>query len=166
MPPARPAAGRASTVIDVDTTSTLVTFRLGVREYATSLLDVREVVRLQGVADLPGMARPLAGVLDLRGTAVPVLDLRAGPPADSRGDVLVVERPDGSGRRTPVGVAVDQVRAVVPAGELSAAGAAARVLPCYVIQVLRGAAGVVFLVDLQQLVDAVTGDQPVALPQT
>ncbi len=56
----------------------LVTFRVGSREYATPLADVREVVRLQGLADLPGMRPPLAGVLDLRGTALPVLDLRVG----------------------------------------------------------------------------------------
>ena len=69
--------------------SGLVTFVLGERDYATALSAVREVVRLEGLADLPGMTPPLAGVLDLRGTALPVLDLRSG--AASRGDVLVLE---------------------------------------------------------------------------
>ena len=55
--------------------SQLVTFVLGEREYATPLSVIREVVRLEGLADLPGMTPPLAGVLDLRGTALPVLDL-------------------------------------------------------------------------------------------
>ena len=62
--------------------SGLVTFRLGDREYATPLADVREVVRLEGLVDLPGMPPPLAGVLDLRGAALPVLDLR--PAANAR----------------------------------------------------------------------------------
>jgi len=130
-------------------TTGLVTFRLGEREYATPLTEVREVVRLQDLAALPGMAPPLAGVLDLRGTALPVLDLR--PVPGERGDVLVVER----GGAEQVGVAVDRVRAVVRAGELPPAGSADRVvLPGYVVDVLRGADGVVFLVDLHAMVEA------------
>lgn len=139
----------------------LVTFRLGEREYATPLSDVREVVRLEGLADLPGMTPPLAGVLDLRGTALPVLDLRTGAVPGARGDVLVLERERADGSEglvdgSTIGVAVDQVRAVVQAGELSPAGASPDqgVLPSYVVEVLRGELGVVFLVDLVKMVDS------------
>ncbi|MGZ6792107.1 MAG: chemotaxis protein CheW [Mycobacteriales bacterium] len=129
--------------------SGLVTFVLGEREYATPLSSVREVVRLEGLADLPGMEPPLAGVLDLRGTALPVLDLRRGDPS-ARGDVLVLENDD----LTLVGVAVDRVRAVVDEGALAPGGATGDELPSYVLEVLRGAHGPVFLVDLQRMVDA------------
>lgn len=139
----------------------LVTFRLGAREYATPLQAVREVVRLEGLADLPGMTAPLAGVLDLRGTALPVLDLRVGAGPDARGDVLVLERAHADGTEglvdgSSVGVAVDQVRAVVGPGELLPAGASAQegVLPAYVVEVLRGKDSVVFLVDLAAMVDS------------
>jgi purine-binding chemotaxis protein CheW len=134
----------------------LVTFVLGEREYATPLSSIREVVRLEGLADLPGMTPPLAGVLDLRGTALPVLDLRIGSAsapatgADARGDVLVLEGDDGQ----MVGVAVDKVRAVVEQDELTEAGDAGQELPPYVVQILRHAAGPVFLVDLPRMVDA------------
>jgi len=140
--------------------SGLVTFRLGQREYATPLSDVREVVRLEGLTDLPGMVPPLAGVLDVRGSALPVLDLRRGAAGD-RGDVLVLERGGADGRGglldgSTVGVAVDQVRAVLPEGALPLAGAPTEqgVLPGYVVEVLRGASGVVFLVDLARMVDS------------
>ncbi|MGB8650946.1 MAG: chemotaxis protein CheW [Mycobacteriales bacterium] len=129
--------------------SGLVTFALGEREYATPLSSVREVVRLEGLADLPGMTPPLAGVLDLRGTALPVLDLRLGD-RDARGDVLVLEGADGQ----LLGVAVDRVRAVVEEGELGVGGAAGDELPDYVVEVLRGTAGPVFLVDLTRMVDS------------
>lgn len=129
--------------------SGLVTFVLGEREYATPLSSVREVVRLEGLADLPGMEPPLAGVLDLRGAALPVLDLRRGDPS-ARGDVLVLENDD----LTLVGVAVDRVRAVVDEGALAPGGATGDELPSYVLEVLRGAHGPVFLVDLQRMVDA------------
>ena len=135
----------------------LVTFRLGEREYATPLGDVREVVRLQGLADMPGMAPPLAGVVDLRGSALPVLDLRPGAAYEGRrGDVLVLEAVQAEGGT--VGVAVDQVRAVVADGELSPAGTSTGdVLPSYVVDVLRGPDGVVFLVDLAAMVDSARG---------
>jgi purine-binding chemotaxis protein CheW len=135
----------------------LVTFRLGEREYATPLSAVREVVRLEGLEDMPGMTPPLAGVLDLRGTALPVLDLRTGVVPGARGDVLVLERPEGGlVDGSTVGVAVDQVRAVVAAGELAPAGASPDhgVLPAYVVEVLRGQTGLVLLVDLVRMVDS------------
>lgn len=134
--------------------SGLVTFVLGDREYATPLSSVREVVRLEGLADLPGMTPPLAGVLDLRGTALPVLDLRQGAGAETRGDVLVLESSSQDGDESFVGVAVDKVQAVVDDSELSGDGAASDELPAYVVQVLRGARGPVFLVDLRRMVEA------------
>ena len=135
------------------TAGDLVTFSLGDRDYCTPLASVREVVRLQGLADLPGMEPPLAGVLDLRGTALPVLDLRMD--ADARGDVLVVDRESGL-----VGIAVDRVRAVVASDALPPAGAsrdgdAGGVLPAYVTEVLRGPDGPVFRVDLETMVESV-----------
>jgi purine-binding chemotaxis protein CheW len=127
----------------------LVTFVLGTREYATPLSAIREVVRLEGLADLPGMTPPLAGVLDLRGTALPVLDLRLGDVA-ARGDVLVMESTEDN----LIGVAVDRVHSVVDAGELTQAGGAGEELPAYVLEVLRGPLGTVFLVDLPAMVDS------------
>jgi purine-binding chemotaxis protein CheW len=129
----------------------LVTFQLGERDYATPLSSIREVVRLEGLADLPGMTPPLAGVLDLRGMALPVLDLRLGDPG-ARGDVLVLE--SAASADGFIGVAVDRVRAVVDAGELAAAGGGTEELPSYVTEVLRGPRGTVFLVDLPAMVDS------------
>ena len=129
--------------------SQLVTFVLGEREYATPLAVIREVVRLEGLTDLPGMTPPLAGVLDLRGAALPVLDLRSATGKQGRGDVLVMD-----GEESPVGIAVDRVSAVVDAEELGQGGAAGDELPSYVQQVLRGKSGPVFLVDLAEMVTA------------
>lgn len=130
----------------------LVTFRLGSREYATALCSVREVVRLEGLADLPGMTPPLVGVIDLRGSALPIMDLRTGERC-ARGDVLVLDLAGA-----PVGVAVDQVRAVIDS--LPSAGGDHGALPDYVQDVLRGSDGPVFLVELTALLAAVRAAVP------
>lgn len=125
-----------------------VLFRLGERTFATRLDEVREIVRLQGLERLPGMTPPLAGVIVLRGMPVPVLDVRApGSPEDS-GDVLVVD----SGADT-VGVAVDEVSAVLHPDELPAGDAAPKALPGYVVGVHTYRGRPVLLVNLPALLD-------------
>lgn len=133
--------------------SDYVAFRLDGRDLATRIELVREVVRLGELVTLPGMTPPLAGVLDLRGTSLPVVDVRAVP--GGPGDVLVLS---DEGRE--YGFACDSVAAVVGAETLAVEESSARSsLPPYVEAVLRGSAGPVFLVDVRQMAGAV--DLPV-----
>ncbi|HVE97809.1 MAG TPA: chemotaxis protein CheW [Mycobacteriales bacterium] len=128
-----------------------VTFRLDGCDYATRIADVREVVRLAELTRLPGMSAPLAGILDLRGTSLPVLDIRSREA--SPGDVLVLNV-DG----TDYGFACDRVTAVLDTGLLppeEGGAASGGALPGYVEQVLRGPDGAVFLVDVK----AMAGDR-------
>lgn len=126
-----------------------VMFRLAQRTFALRLDEVREIVRLDGLERLPGTRPPMAGVIVLRGDPLPVLDVRAEGSPDDDGDVLVMEL-DGD----PVGVAVDQVLAVLSADELpEGAGGASKNLPSYVEGVRRTSAGPVLLVDLQRMLD-------------
>ena len=125
-----------------------VTFRTGGRELAGRLSDVREVVRATGVEPLSGARAPVTGLLVLRGTPVPVVDLRSAPDAGGSGDVLVLETPTGV-----LGLAVDGVVAVldpddlVPAHERIGDG-----LPAYVLEVRRDRSGApVFVVSLAAL---------------
>ena len=132
-----------------------VTFRLGGRAYATRIDDVHEVVRLADLVSLPGMQAPLAGVFDLRGTSLPVLDIRETP--GGPGDVLVLQA-DG----LDFGFACDAVIAVVSADDLlpeESEVASSGVLPSYVEGVLRGPSGAVYLVDIQ----AMAGNEAAAL---
>jgi chemotaxis signal transduction protein len=124
-----------------------VLFRLGARTFATVLDDVREIVRLDGLEELPNMTPPLRGVLVLRGVPLPVLDVRP-TAAGAGGDVLVLQVAD-----EPVGVAVDQVVAVVSSDELPDGGVPPRSLPPYVVGVRQGPGGPVLLVDIHALLD-------------
>ena len=129
-----------------------VTFRLGEREFAAALDGIREVLRLEGLAALPGMVAPMAGVVELRGTPLPVMDLR--PAGAQRGDVLVLAEGDDA-----IGVAVDGVIAVRDTGDLRSGGDASvpAGLPSYVVEVLRDTATdkPVLLVDLRRMLDLV-----------
>jgi chemotaxis signal transduction protein len=129
-----------------------VTFRLGERVYAAALPCVREIVRLEGLEELPGMTAPLVGVLEVRGFPLPVLDGRPLPADGSPrvGDVLVLE---ATAAFDAVGVVVDRVVSVLDEGELRKNSVAAPLgsLPSYVVDVLHGANGQVFMVDLRQI---------------
>ena len=124
-----------------------VLFRMGERDLAGRLEQIREVVRASGVEALPGMRAPVTGILVLRGSPLPVVDLRSG---DNRaGDVLVLAA-EGRGA---LGVAVDRVVAVLPHDALGVdAAPLPDEMPTYVEGVLRGPSGEpVLLVEVSML---------------
>jgi chemotaxis signal transduction protein len=132
-----------------------VTFEMAGREMAGSLDEVREVVRATGIEALSGSRAPVTGLLELRGTPVPVVDLRTAADPDGRGDVLVLTTTEGL-----LGLAVDKVRAVVGEEDLVRDGAeASRVgsLPAYVREVRHDQHGrPVLVVSLMALAGLVT----------
>lgn len=114
----------------------LLSCRLDGQSYALLLGDVREIRSFESPLRVAGTAAALLGVIDLRGTIVPVLDLRLqlGMPAQATaggGAVVIVER---GGR--PVGLRVDSVSDVLdlPAGAMrplpALAAGPARALLC------------------------------------
>lgn len=56
--------------------SELLSFRLGAEEYAVDLLCVQEIRSFQPPTRIAGAADQVLGVLNLRGTIVPIVDLR------------------------------------------------------------------------------------------
>jgi purine-binding chemotaxis protein CheW len=125
-----------------------LTFRLDEQTFALGLDEVREIVRLDGLEPLPGTSPPMAGVIVVRGNPLPVLDVRTAGASDA-GDVLVIGVDDDQ-----VGVAVDEVLAVLSADDLPAAAEPpARSLPPYVVGVRHSGNGPVLLVDVHRLLD-------------
>ena len=72
----------------------LLTFRLAQQEYALDIMSVREIRGWTQATSLPHAPPCLKGVINLRGTVLPVLDLacRLGLPARQQGsrDVIIV----------------------------------------------------------------------------
>jgi purine-binding chemotaxis protein CheW len=54
----------------------LVVFRIGSEEFAADIMLTKEVVLMREITPVPGTESYVEGVMNLRGTLVPVLDLR------------------------------------------------------------------------------------------
>lgn len=109
----------------------LVVFRLGTTEFGLDVFRVHEVLRYQPVTPVPRAPAFVAGVIDLRGALLPVIDLRrhlqlTDSAADAETRILVV---DHEGER--LGLVVDAVVEVLRVPETALAAP-----PAYV----RGAA--------------------------
>ena len=132
-----------------------VTFVMAGRELAGALDEVLEVVRATGVEELTGSRAPVSGLLELRGTPVPVVDLRSGADPADDGDIMVLSTPQGV-----LGLAVDRVSSVLGPDDLVAPDPAEpcpRGLPTYVVEVRRDPAGrAVLVVSLLALAGLVT----------
>ena len=93
----------------------VLTFMLGTEEYAVDILRIREIIRMRPITAVPRAPAFVPGVLSLRGTILPIVDLRMRlrlPAAgfDKRTRILVVAADDGE----LFGLLVDEVRNVVP----------------------------------------------------
>ncbi|HHU64027.1 MAG TPA: chemotaxis protein CheW [Clostridiales bacterium] len=55
----------------------LVLFNLGDDEYGVNILDVQEIIKPQEVTKVPDNPEFIEGIINLRGTVVPIIDLKS-----------------------------------------------------------------------------------------
>jgi purine-binding chemotaxis protein CheW len=101
-----------------------LTFLLGADMFAIGILAVKEIIEYNGVTAVPQMPACISGVINLRGAAVPVLDLarrleRAPSPPTKRTCIIVLEVVQDENAFV-IGVLVDAVSAVIdiPAADI------------------------------------------------
>ena len=94
-----------------------LTFHLGASHYAVPVRLVREVVRLCPITSVPQMPDHVRGVINLRGTVLAVLDLRAkfgmAPVVYGDRSCIIVFEHRAEGRLTRIGAIVDAVDDVI-----------------------------------------------------
>lgn len=94
-----------------------LTFMLDGAQYALGILAIKEIIEYGHVTVVPLMPAWVRGVINLRGSVVPVMDLSARfgrqPCAVTRRSCIVVVEVETSGERRNVGVMVDAVNAVL-----------------------------------------------------
>ena len=66
-----------SKIMDTSEGEQFVTFSLANEEYGVDIMKVQEIIGYQGFTKIPNLPPFIKGVLNLRGTVVPVIDLRA-----------------------------------------------------------------------------------------
>ena len=109
---------------DTGHTGQYLTFQLAGEVFAIGILAIREILEYASLTTVPMMPAYVRGVINLRGSVVPVLDLmvrfgRAPAEATKRTCIVIVEITT-HGERQVFGVVVDSVNAVldIPASEI------------------------------------------------
>ncbi|WP_421683095.1 purine-binding chemotaxis protein CheW [Stutzerimonas urumqiensis] len=106
-----------------------LTFSLGEEMFAVGIQRVREIIEYGNVTTVPMMPRFVKGVINLRGSVVPVIDLSArfgrGVGAIHRRTCIVIIEIEHDGAQQELGVVVDSVSEVldIPATEIEPAPA-------------------------------------------
>lgn len=92
------------------TSEKYLTFFLGAETYGMPILSVKEIIGMTDITPMPGMPVAVRGVINLRGSIIPVVDLRLKfgmqeRAYDNRTCIIVVEsgRRDDGARRTAEG---------------------------------------------------------------
>ena len=97
--------------------SQILRFQLAGEEYAFDVLKTREVLSVIKTTPLPSALEFLAGVINLRGSIIPVVDLRKkfGLPAveDTVDTSIIIVEIEANGEKTVIGAIVDAVKGVL-----------------------------------------------------
>lgn len=136
-----------------------VTLAVDADIYAVAASSVSEIVLLQPLTRIPAMPPCIRGLMNLRGTVIPVIDLarQLGVGETAIGEqtcVAVVDVPDSDGARSLMGVISDEVRDVVmlDESEIDAAPAfGSRVNPAFLAGVTRIRERHVLVLDLARI---------------
>jgi|SRR5947209_744955 len=94
-----------------------LTFFIGREEYAVGILRVREIIEYTDVTRVPGVPAHIRGVINLRGSVVPVVDLGSKFGAEhavaTRTSCIVIVETHLDGQMLVAGVLADSVSQVV-----------------------------------------------------
>jgi len=113
--PVRQASG--GNAADTQERQQYLTFLLGGEVFAIGILVIKEIIEYGNVTVVPMMPGFVRGVINLRGSVVPVIDLAARfgrkPVQQTRRTCIVIIEVEADGERQDVGVVVDAVNAVM-----------------------------------------------------
>ena len=94
-----------------------LTFMIGSEEYAVSLLKVKEIIEYDTVTQIPKTPDWIRGVINLRGSVVPVIDLavkfRQTPSVAGKMTCIVITEVRSGDEASVMGVMADSVRQVI-----------------------------------------------------
>ncbi len=149
---------QASDNLIMDKLGQFLSFSLGGEEYGADILKVREIRGWEDVRAIPDTPEYIKGVLDLRGTIVPIIDLRSRFNLDqveyNPTTVVIVFSVEVETHQATVGVVVDSVSDVleVEMGEIkSAPDFGTKINTKYIIGMLSQEGRMIILLDVDKL---------------
>ena len=71
------SAGRQSTLAATADSMQLISFKLGEETYGIEITTIREIIRMGQITQVPETPHYIKGLINLRSTVIPVIDLRA-----------------------------------------------------------------------------------------
>lgn len=97
-------------------TKQYLTFRIGEEDYALEVSNVREILEFTAITKVPKTPEYMRGVINLRGSVVPVLDMRLKFNLTEKKETIdtciIVLEVDIDGEKTIIGALVDSVQEV------------------------------------------------------
>ncbi|HWZ44966.1 MAG TPA: chemotaxis protein CheW [Candidatus Saccharimonadales bacterium] len=138
-----------------------LTFLLAGEEYAISILKVKEIIEYDTVTTVPKTPKWIRGVINLRGSVVPVVDLRIKfgleeRPVTKTTCIVIVEGTWGSGN-TLMGViadAVSQVMDIAPEDIQEVPSFGTRINVDYLLGMAQSGKKFVLLLDIDKILTA------------
>jgi purine-binding chemotaxis protein CheW len=102
-----------------------LTFLLGGEMFAIAILNIKEIIEYGNLTEVPMMPSFIRGVINLRGSVVPVVDLsarfgRSKTEVSRRTCIVIIEVDSGEDTKIDIGVMVDSVSEVleIPRNEI------------------------------------------------
>ena len=105
--------------IDVEKRSSYVNFRVGKEHFAIGVKKVLEIILLEHLTHVPNTSSLIRGVLNFRGTIVPVIDMNYrfnGRQEDNSGNMVIVVEVNNKENHALMGLLVDGVTDVMEFG--------------------------------------------------
>ncbi|MGL1891668.1 MAG: chemotaxis protein CheW [Spirochaetaceae bacterium] len=97
-----------------------LSFTLGKEKYGINITNAREVLEATELTKVPRMPEFMCGVINLRGSVVPVIDLKSKFKMGNTGDneknniiVTEIDELDGGGEKLTIGIYTDSVQKVL-----------------------------------------------------
>jgi purine-binding chemotaxis protein CheW len=110
-----------------DNDTQFLTFVLNTEVYGINILNIKEIIGYGDITQVPMMPEFIAGVINLRGSVVPVVDLalrfsEKSAERTKRSSILILEIED-EGEKMEIGITVDEVNEVldIPLSEIEPA---------------------------------------------
>lgn len=97
-----------------------LTFRLHDNVYGINILDIKEIIDYGAITRVPMMPEFIAGVINLRGSVVPVVDLALRfsekPSVRTKRSSIIIVEIDDQPQKQEIGITVDAVNRVLDLG--------------------------------------------------